>query len=228
MAGITGNIYCGLHEYSEMGFLLHFLRPEDTFCDIGANIGSFTVLASGVVGARTIAFEPGAESRYWLDRNIDLNGIRSRCDVRSTALSNTNGEVWFSTGRDVFNQVIENKADGAENISATRLDDALDGIHPIMLKIDVEGHEPKVLEGAADVLRDERLKAVSIETCTAEIESCLIQAGFTERFYDPRERQLSSQRPSFLISNRLFIRDEPFVLHRVSEAPTRSIYGIKL
>src|SRR5436305_696190 len=44
MSGATGNLYCGLHEFNDMGFLLHFLRREDLFVDIGANIGSYTVL----------------------------------------------------------------------------------------------------------------------------------------------------------------------------------------
>lgn len=47
MAGATGNWYCGLHETEEMGFVLHFLRPDDLFVDVGANIGSYTVLAAG-------------------------------------------------------------------------------------------------------------------------------------------------------------------------------------
>ena len=53
MAGATGNIYCGLHEFEDMAFVLHFLRPGDFFADVGANIGSYTVLASGVCKART-------------------------------------------------------------------------------------------------------------------------------------------------------------------------------
>ena len=40
MTGASGNIYFGLHEFEEMGFLLHFLREEDLFIDIGAYIGS--------------------------------------------------------------------------------------------------------------------------------------------------------------------------------------------
>jgi hypothetical protein len=58
MTGATGNIYCGLHEAHDMAFVLHFLRKDDLFLDVGANIGSYTVLASGVVGAETICFEP--------------------------------------------------------------------------------------------------------------------------------------------------------------------------
>ena len=43
MTGATGNLYCGLHEFEDMSFLLHFLREEDLFIDIGANVGSYTV-----------------------------------------------------------------------------------------------------------------------------------------------------------------------------------------
>ena len=58
MAGASGNIYCGLHEPADMALLMHGLRPGDLFVDVGANIGSFTVLASAVCKAQTIAFEP--------------------------------------------------------------------------------------------------------------------------------------------------------------------------
>ena len=54
--GLTGNIYTGLHEFSDMGFLLHVLRPADLFVDIGANVGSYTILACSAIGARGIAF----------------------------------------------------------------------------------------------------------------------------------------------------------------------------
>jgi hypothetical protein len=40
MTGATQNLYCELHEYNDMAFLLHFLREEDSFADVGANIGS--------------------------------------------------------------------------------------------------------------------------------------------------------------------------------------------
>jgi hypothetical protein len=35
--GVTGNIYCDLHKFPDMAFLLHVLREEDLFVDIGAN-----------------------------------------------------------------------------------------------------------------------------------------------------------------------------------------------
>ena len=45
MHGVTGNVYCGLHDFAEMSFMLHLLRAGDLFADIGANVGSYTVLA---------------------------------------------------------------------------------------------------------------------------------------------------------------------------------------
>jgi hypothetical protein len=37
---VTGNIYSGLFEFPDMAFLLHVLRKEDLFVDIGANVGT--------------------------------------------------------------------------------------------------------------------------------------------------------------------------------------------
>src|SRR5437868_4075814 len=58
MTGATGNVYAGLHEFQDMAFVLHLLRQGDCFIDVGANIGSYTVLAGGGIGARCIAIEP--------------------------------------------------------------------------------------------------------------------------------------------------------------------------
>ena len=58
MTGATGNIYFGLHEFEEMSFLLHFLKEDDTFYDVGANIGSYTILGAGICKAKVLCFEP--------------------------------------------------------------------------------------------------------------------------------------------------------------------------
>jgi FkbM family methyltransferase len=41
-----------------MAFVLHLLRPDHKFVDVGANVGSYTVLAAGAVGAEVICIEP--------------------------------------------------------------------------------------------------------------------------------------------------------------------------
>lgn len=47
MTGATGNWYCGLHEEDEMAFVLHLLRPDEHFVDVGANMDSYSVLHGG-------------------------------------------------------------------------------------------------------------------------------------------------------------------------------------
>jgi len=100
MTGATGNIYAGLHEFADMAFTLHFLRPDDLFLDVGANVGSYTLLASGVCKARTISFEPDPQTMALLRRNIDLNGLDGRVLVEQTAVGAEDGEVEFTLGRE--------------------------------------------------------------------------------------------------------------------------------
>lgn len=99
MTGATGNIYCGLHEFSDMGFLLHFLRENDLFMDVGANIGSYTVLASGVIGAETICFEPIPKSFEHLLDNININRLVDRVQALNVAVGSEEGEVEIIGGQ---------------------------------------------------------------------------------------------------------------------------------
>src|ERR1700681_3691909 len=71
--GLTGNIYAGLHEFPDMGYLLHVLREDDLFVDVGANVGSYTILACSVRRARGFAFEPVPTTYKRLFENIRLN-----------------------------------------------------------------------------------------------------------------------------------------------------------
>src|SRR5688572_25821870 len=76
VAGDEMNLLTGLGEFAEMAFVLHLLRPQDLFADVGANIGSYSILASGVSGAHSIAVEPVPETYGMLLRNIALNGLQ--------------------------------------------------------------------------------------------------------------------------------------------------------
>src|SRR5262249_48606092 len=108
MTGSTGNLYVGLHEFAEMAFLLHFLRPGDLFADVGANVGSYSVLAGAAVGADVIAFEPG-EAFPWLVRNLELNNLR-KAQARHMAVGAANGIVSFTSGKDTMNRIDPNGA----------------------------------------------------------------------------------------------------------------------
>jgi len=47
--GVLGNIYAGLDEFESMSFLLHTMREEDTFFDVGSNSGIDSVLSGKVI-----------------------------------------------------------------------------------------------------------------------------------------------------------------------------------
>src|SRR5206468_2274046 len=93
MHGSTMNVYVGLDECRAMAFTLHVLRPGDLFVDVGANVGAYSVLASGAVGSRTIAFEPGPAAFRSLRRNIRVNDLSGLADCRQVALSDHPGEI---------------------------------------------------------------------------------------------------------------------------------------
>ena len=56
--GLTGNIYTGLHDFSDMGYLLHVLQDDELFIDVGANAGSYTILACAAAGLLSFIISP--------------------------------------------------------------------------------------------------------------------------------------------------------------------------
>lgn len=208
MTGATGNIYCGLHEYVDMRFVLDTLNPGNLFVDIGANAGSYTVLASKVRGARTIAVEPDPVTVRALWRNIEVNGIADKVRVVEAALGARAGTVSFTVGRDTINRVAQAGDENVRDVVVRTLDDVLGGEVPRVIKIDVEGYEAEVFKGAARTLTDPRLKAVITEAQDADVLAILKGAGFVQGYYDPRARKI---RCSSTISsqNALMVRPSP-------------------
>jgi FkbM family methyltransferase len=228
LAGATGNIYCGLHEFPDMGFVVHFLRPEDLFVDVGANIGSYTVLASGVCRARTFAVEPDPDTLERLAMNIAVNGLGAKVRTFRTALGDHEGEVAFTVGLDSINKVIAPGSANARTVPLTMLDRLLTLAEPAMIKMDVEGYEESVIKGANATLAKASLKAVQTELITPEIERQLGSVGFTRMYYDPFTRRLADTPVGHHSNNALFIRDREFVAARLETARAIRVLGREL
>lgn len=228
MTGATGNLYVGLHEFEEMGFLLHFLRPQDLFLDIGANVGSYTVLASGVCGARTIAFEPDPLSMARLARNVGVNALETRVDIRAVALGESSGEAAFTIDRDTMNRLALPTDTDTQAVALSTLDAQIGVAAPSLMKLDVEGFEAQVLRGASQTLRRESLQAIIIETVSPESLVLLSDAGFTQARYNPFQRALTRGAGAPGALNALFIRDWDDVAARVASARAISVFGRSL
>jgi FkbM family methyltransferase len=227
MTGATGNIYCGLHEFADMGFLLHLLRKGDLFVDVGANIGSYTVLASAVIGATTIAAEPDPVTMAALKRNIEVNGIGDRVTTIEAAIGKAPGFLRFTVGLDTINHVATDTDQETREVSVRTLDDVTNGTSPVFLKMDVEGFEDQVIAGATELLKNGSLLAVATETDSEPVIAALLGAGFARKHYDPFTRVLSDE-SVHQHSNALFIREIEDVQARLNDAPALSVRGVQL
>jgi FkbM family methyltransferase len=219
--GATGNLYVGLHEAEEMGFVLHLLRKGDVFCDVGANVGSYTVLAMSR-GATVHAFEPGPKAINWLRRNLELNAGNGRAYVHQLALCDYCGTAAFISTRDTENRLA---ADGDATVAVTTLDKATAGERPVLIKIDVENGGQGVLAGASETLQDPDVLAVVGELTGTIAVALLAGHGFQPYSYDLIARTL---RPLPNVSHRgnaIFIRDLARVSERVKTASPFLVRG---
>ena len=227
MTGATGNWYCGLHEVEEMAFVLHMLKPGEHFLDVGANVGSYTVLAGGGANARVTAVEPIPTTFAHLLRNVALNDMADRVRCCQVGLSDKPGALRFSSNLDAVNHVL---TDGEHlpfiDVPVTRPDDLLAHAVPVLMKTDVEGHEPAVLRGGAGTLGDKRLLAVIMETNGSgerygvsddQLIAVMRGHGFAPFGYDPFDRRLVNVMKAS--GNTVFVRDEMAVVERVKAAP---------
>ena len=104
--GLTGNYYLGLHEFYDMGFLIHSLKEKDTFLDVGSNLGSYSLLASGLCKCSSIAYEPVPNTFSKLIKNINIQDFRERIIAKKIALTSIDfhdDKVLFSTDRGCTN-----------------------------------------------------------------------------------------------------------------------------
>ncbi len=124
--------------------------------DIGAHVGFYSLLGAVLVGdaGYVIAFEPNPRNVCYLRKHIALNAL-TNITVSESAVTNISGIVDFSaTSSDVAGHVFEHSEDTFP-VVGVRLDDIFAEMRlplPDMVKMDVEGEEARVLEGAKSML----------------------------------------------------------------------------
>jgi FkbM family methyltransferase len=234
---LTGNIYTGLNDFPDMGFLLHVLTDKDLFIDVGANVGSYTILACAAMGANGYAFEPVPANFQRLVENIRLNHSENRVKCLNIGLGREKGVVQFTADMDAMNHALAESEKHAQTISVeiSTLDAVLKGQSPYLLKIDVEGYETPVLEGASETLNKPTLHSVIMELNgsgkrynydESRILELMSGYGFKSYSYDPFHRILINLNGKNLHEgNTLFIRDEKAVLERLRNSPMITVHG---
>lgn len=192
---------CGLWDFEEMVFLTHLLRPEDLFLDIGANVGSYTVLASAAAGARSLAFEPVPATFAGLQRNIRLNAISNLATAMRLGIGDSEQTLSMTADRGGLNHVVQGTWSGSTvEVQVRRLDDVLAGQSCRLVKLDTEGFEMNVLRGGPRSFADPNLLALIVElngsgdrygSPDAAVHAAIMEFGFEPFRYDPVHRTLS-------------------------------------
>lgn len=163
------NVYCGMFEFEDMCFLLHALNKNNLFIDVGANVGSFSILSSKVVGAETLSFEPVPETIKKLRKNISINEVEKFVTILNKAVGSTSGKVKISNYIDtanVLNRIHLKNTNDDKNlieVELTTLDQEISTKKNYLLKIDIEGFELEALRGSNKILSDDKLIALIIE-----------------------------------------------------------------
>jgi FkbM family methyltransferase len=171
-------IYCrGRPDWDEMGLLAHYLRPGDAVIDVGANIGSYTLLAAKLVGAagRVDAFEPAPRTAARLRENLALNGF-SWVVVHEAAAGAEIHTVRFVDALGATSHIaVASEAGAGIEVPMVRLDDLLGERRYALAKLDIEGAELAAFQGAERMLFDGNPPLILLE-----INRSLLRFGYSE------------------------------------------------
>ena len=182
------------YEPAVWGRVMREVGAGDHVAEVGASIGLYALAFAGRVGAagHVTAFEPDPDSISALEANIAVNGWQDRVTVIRAAVGQCSGQVRFASarGQESRIEIRPEVCDGVIAVPMVTLDDALAGQRIDVIKIDVEGFEQQVLEGARKILTKERQRPRAIlvevhpfawadaDTSSASFLSLLDEMGF--------------------------------------------------
>jgi FkbM family methyltransferase len=237
MAAATQHVYTGLSDFAESAFLMHILRKDQLFVDVGANVGVYTVLAAGVVGAQVISIEPVPLTFNKLCANLRANNIVDKVIPHNIGVARQEGTLRFTADQDAMNHVVKDDAWQGPSIQVpvSTLDAILMDRSPTLIKLDVEGWESEVLAGATSTLCSSSLLGLIVEMNCADaafstnelaVHECLLANGFKPHAYDPLIRLLTLLPSKNLKSiNTIYLRNVDQITALLASGPAFEVNG---
>jgi len=185
-----------LCEYSLSILIKNKIKNGMIVFDIGANIGGTSLLFSKLVGSQghVYAFEPDPTLCVILKRNIELNNLHN-VSIFQTAVSDKIGTSFFSLNseQDGDNR-LESQKIGKDSIQVKTI--SIDEfckeqkILPDFIKIDIQGFEPKAIQGMLNLFHDQP----NLKLLTEFYPSAILDANSS-----PKEFLLNLQKFGFII-----------------------------
>jgi FkbM family methyltransferase len=156
------------------------LAAGDLVVDAGANIGNHTMYLAAVVGCRVVAFEPNAKLATALRASLALNALDGKVDVRELGLGKHAGRGQFA--KEIPDNLGAQSITGGDGpLEIVPLDSIDFPTQVKAVKIDVEGMELDVLEGAIALIQRDR-PALYVE-CADQVSFRQIHQWMTAKNY---------------------------------------------
>jgi FkbM family methyltransferase len=182
----------GIYNYNNMKLLQDLLQEGGTFFDVGANIGSYSLVASEQPEASVFAFEPHPVTFRMLKENIELNR-RDNVRLFNIALGAMDGEVFLTDDQgSAVNHLVDERLPDTISVKCRRGETFCreENVAPTYMKIDVEGFEYQVLVGFGSWLQEVDLLFIEINGLSDErsygenaIHRILTENGFRGPLY---------------------------------------------
>lgn len=219
-----GRLYPVKKEEFTVNWLESELRSGGVFFDVGANIGAYSLITAAIANgkARVFAFEPSYSNYAALCKNVVLNDLSGSVVCLPVAL-------WSRTGLERFNyrdlrpgaalhSLGKRKTGKGQepvaylDVMVYRLDDIIKMLGlpvPTHIKVDVDGGELQVLEGASATLADPCLRSVMIEISITDstVENRIREIFAQHRFVERKRHVKTSQDGKESLSYTLFAKE---------------------
>jgi FkbM family methyltransferase len=208
---IQRNVFIGSYEVEETNWVRGLLHAGMTFVDVGANVGYFSALAARLVGTsgRVIAFEPNPSAYGQLRSWIEAASF-PQVQCFQIAMSSAPGDLTLYTPPESEHNNTANVCGpwardwSSISVPADTLDSFLEHstIERVdLLKIDVDGHEPDVFQGAANSILSGKIRAIFAEFQPSALERGGSSPEILAQWLNDRGFDLSKSTPT----NRLLV-----------------------
>jgi len=185
----------GKYEPFETSLFISSVCKSDVVFDIGAHVGYYSLISSKLA-KKVFAFEPEKKNLKLLRKNLRLNRV-DNCQVVETAVSDKNGKIkLYLSQTSSGDHSISQKKNSFELVDSLALDNFASKIKslPNLLKIDVEGAELTVLQGAKRLLSRKELREILVKvtknTNSNKVIKLLHDRGFTLFLIDKHRKEL--------------------------------------
>lgn len=177
--------YGSRQELGELELCAQLCKPGNVFWDVGANFGLYSLACAQKVGPTGVVYavEPNDRARRQLKYGVSANGLAERVRILKYPLSDADGTAdFYAAEESAFSGLSDthrSKIADVSQVEVFKLDTLWKkyGSVPIdVMKIDVEGHEAAVLNGAAEAIQASRDIIIQLEISHKNLDAARLQS----------------------------------------------------